>query len=66
LLTCVQGSGRLGPYILKALQADPAFEVTVVTRTNSTATFPSDTKIVRVADGYPEEEMVEVSEARMQ
>jgi uncharacterized protein YbjT (DUF2867 family) len=60
LLTCVQGSGRLGPYILKALQADPAFEVTVVTRTNSTAALPSDTKIVRVTDGYPYEEMVEV------
>jgi putative NADH-flavin reductase len=54
-----QGSGRLGPYLLKALQDNPAFDVTVITRTNSTATFPEGTKLIKVTEGYPEDEIVE-------
>lgn len=49
----------MGPFILKAIQADPAFNVTVITRHNSKATFPEGTNILRVNDGYPDEEMVE-------
>jgi putative NADH-flavin reductase len=52
-----QASGRLGPYILRAVQADPAFNVTVITRESSKATFPDGTTVVRVGDDYPEEQM---------
>ncbi|MCJ1421364.1 hypothetical protein MMC32_007727 [Xylographa parallela] len=59
IVTIVGASGRLGPFILKALQDDPAFNVTVITRHNSTATFSEGTKVVKVSDGYLDEEMVE-------
>jgi uncharacterized protein YbjT (DUF2867 family) len=49
----------LGPFILEALRAN-AFEVIVVSRHNSSATFPKAIKVVRVADGYPDDEMVQV------
>ncbi|MCJ1314765.1 hypothetical protein MMC15_000077 [Xylographa vitiligo] len=55
----VGASGRLGPFILKAVQDEPAFNVTVIARHNSAATFSAGTKVVRVSDGYPDEEMVE-------
>ncbi|MCJ1380213.1 hypothetical protein MMC17_003316 [Xylographa soralifera] len=58
-IAIVGASGRLGPFILKAVQDDPAFNVTVITRHNSPATFPAGTKVVKVSDGYPDEEMVE-------
>ena len=41
------------------MQDDPAFNVTVITRHNSTATFSEGTKVVKVSDGYLDEEMVE-------
>ncbi|KAF4626471.1 hypothetical protein G7Y89_g11690 [Cudoniella acicularis] len=55
-----RASGRLGPWILKALQADPTFDITVVTRYTSAAEFPPNTKVVKVTDGYPIAEMIEV------
>ncbi|KAF4465917.1 Isoflavone reductase like P3 [Fusarium albosuccineum] len=59
-IAVVGASGRLGPFILKALQDSKAgFDVTAITRKNSTATFDANTKVVKVTDGYPDEEMVE-------
>ncbi|VUC26962.1 unnamed protein product [Clonostachys rosea] len=56
----VGASGHLGPFILKALQQSQDFAITVITRKNSSAVFPSDTRVVRVTDGYPDDEMIEV------
>ncbi|KAF5004699.1 hypothetical protein FDECE_8810 [Fusarium decemcellulare] len=59
-IAVVGASGRLGTFILKALQDSKAgFDVTAITRKNSTATFDANTKVVKVTDGYPDEEMVE-------
>ena len=55
----VLGIRAIGPLILKAVQDEPAFNVTVIARHNSAATFSAGTKVVRVSDGYPDEEMVE-------
>ena len=44
---------------MKALQANE-YDVTVVSRYNSSATFPPTTKVVKVTDGYPEDEMIAV------
>jgi len=58
-VSLVGGSGKLGSHILKALQADSTLDVTVVTRTNSSNTFPPNSKIVKVSDGYPDNEMTD-------
>jgi hypothetical protein len=42
-----QASGNLGPSILKALLADGSFNVTVLTRESSTATFPENVKVIK-------------------
>ncbi|KAF2258645.1 NAD(P)-binding protein [Lojkania enalia] len=59
-IVLVGGSGYLGAHILKALREDDAFEVTVVSRQCSSATFPPNTKVVKVGDSYPKAEMVDV------
>ncbi|KAF2439155.1 hypothetical protein P171DRAFT_476945 [Karstenula rhodostoma CBS 690.94] len=56
----VGGSGHLGPYILKALQADSAFDVTVVSRQSSTANFPPNTNVVKVSDVYTKDKILDV------
>jgi len=55
-----QGSGRIGSSILRALHQSTKFDVTVITRQSSKATFPQNTKTVRVGDEYPLDEMVNV------
>jgi putative NADH-flavin reductase len=42
------------------LQADSAFDVTVVSRQSSKAQFPPNTNVVKVSDSYPKSEMVDV------
>jgi hypothetical protein len=42
------------------LQANPAFDVTVVSRQSSSASFPQDTKVIKVSDSYPKSEFVDV------
>ncbi|CAF1273488.1 unnamed protein product [Adineta steineri] len=44
----VGGAGELGKHILNALLADSSFNVTVLTRTDSKSTFPSNVKVVKV------------------
>lgn len=51
--------GRLGPSILAVFDADPQFKVSILTRHSSTSTFPSHLKIHRVADDYPEPELLQ-------
>jgi hypothetical protein len=54
-----QAGGNLGPPILKALDDDPQFNVSILTRSSSKSTFPSHIKVHRVDDSYPENELVE-------
>jgi putative NADH-flavin reductase len=56
----LQASGHLGPYLLKALQANSSFDVTVVSRQSSTAQFPPNTKVVKISDSYPKNEILDV------
>ena len=44
----VGASGYLGQQIFAGLRADPSFNVTVLSRINSTSTFPSDVKVFKV------------------
>ena len=44
----VGATGNLGKPILQALLADKSFQVTVLTRNNSSATFSSDVKVTKV------------------
>jgi hypothetical protein len=44
----VGGAGDLGKHILSALLADSTFNVTVLTRINSTSIFPSQLKLIKI------------------
>ena len=41
-------TGNVGKYVLEALLADSSFNVTVLSRTDSKATFPSNVKVIKV------------------
>lgn len=47
---------HLGSFIVKSLQADPTFEVTVLTRKSSKSP-PEGVKVVQVDDSYPQDEL---------
>ena len=51
-------SGHLGSYLLSAFESDPRFNVSVLTRHSSKAVFPAHIKVRKVADDYPETELV--------
>ena len=53
-----QASGNLGPSIRAALYSNPNFNITVLTRKSSSATFPSYIQIHRISDDYPESEIL--------
>jgi nucleoside-diphosphate-sugar epimerase len=44
----IGGAGDLGKHILSALLADSTFNVTVLTRIDSTSTFPSKVKVIKI------------------
>ncbi|CAF1272454.1 unnamed protein product [Adineta ricciae] len=44
----IGGTGDTGKHILSALLADPVFNVTVLSRHNSTAKFPSNAQVIKV------------------
>lgn len=44
---------------MKALQSEPAFDVTIISRHGSTATFPAGARVVKVSNEYPKTEMVD-------
>ena len=54
----IGASGRLGPFVLSAFLEDSRFNVSVLTRESSKHNFPSNVKVHRVADTYPESEVV--------
>ena len=55
----IGAGGLLGAFLLKALRADPFFTVTVITRHSSTSNFDPDLRVIKVADDYPQAEMLE-------
>jgi uncharacterized protein YbjT (DUF2867 family) len=57
-IALVGGSGNLGPHLVKAISANPDFELTVISRQSSKAEFPAGTTVVKVGDDYPCEEVV--------
>jgi uncharacterized protein YbjT (DUF2867 family) len=52
--------GRLGPHIVSAFDADPHFEVSILSRHSSKSTFPPHIPVHRVSDNYDETELVKV------
>lgn len=53
-----QASGNLGLSIRGALYSNPNFNITVLTRKSSNATFPSHIQIHRISDDYPKSELL--------
>ena len=53
-----QAGGNLGPSILKALDSDPHFTVSILSRQNSKSTFPPHIKVHTIPDDYPEEQLI--------
>ncbi|MCJ1466368.1 hypothetical protein MMC07_004987 [Pseudocyphellaria aurata] len=51
--------GNLGPSILEALDKDPYFTVSVLSRKESSSTFPSHIKVHQVDSSYPEDQVLE-------
>ncbi len=51
----VGAGGRLGPAILRAIDADSRFQVSVLSRINSTSKFPSHIKVHEIDDNYSQE-----------
>jgi hypothetical protein len=54
----IGAGGHLGPSILSAFRSDPRFNVSVLSRQSSTSKFPEDTKVHRVGDDYPDDEVL--------
>ena len=59
MFTPHQAGGNLGPAILKALDQDSHFVVSVLSCKSSSATFPSHIKVRKVGDDYPENELLD-------
>ena len=55
----IGAGGNLGPSILAVFDADPHFTVSILARHSSKSTFPSHIKVHRIADDYPEVELLQ-------
>jgi len=55
----IGAGGHLGPSILSAFIADPNFTISILSRQSSKSTFPSNLKVFRVGDDYPDSEVLE-------
>ena len=55
----IGAGGNLGPSILKALDSDKHFNVSVLARHSSKSTFPSHIHVHKIAEDYPEAELLE-------
>ncbi|KAF7951283.1 hypothetical protein EAE96_006605 [Botrytis aclada] len=54
----VGAAGRLGTSILATFDADPNFNVSILSRKSSKSVFPAHLVVHRVSDGYPEDELL--------
>ncbi|KAB2103392.1 hypothetical protein AG0111_0g8027 [Alternaria gaisen] len=52
-------SGSVGAPILNALLNEPSFNVTIVSRASSSASFPSDIPVIKISDAFTTEELTE-------
>ncbi|KAH7412086.1 hypothetical protein DE146DRAFT_265780 [Phaeosphaeria sp. MPI-PUGE-AT-0046c] len=50
-------TGSVGATILEALMAEPSFNVTILSRASSKATFPKDIPVIKISDAYTVEEL---------
>lgn len=57
LISCFQAGGNLGPSILESLDADPYFNVSVLSRQGSSSKFPSHVKVFPIDETYPENQL---------
>lgn len=57
-MVIIGAGGKLGPSIVKAFTSDPTFTVSILARHSSTSTFPSHITVHRVADDYPESDLL--------
>lgn len=55
----IGAGGNLGPSILKALDSDPYFTLTILSRKSSKSAFPSHIKVHSISDDYPASELLE-------
>lgn len=55
----IGGGGNLGPSILTALTNELQFNVSVLSRSNSTSVFPANVRVVKISENYPENELLE-------
>lgn len=60
----VGASGNLGPSILFSFIADPRFTVSILVRQSSKSDFPSNIKVHRIGDNYPEAELLKALEGQ--
>lgn len=58
LLTALQASGKLGRPLLAALLDQPQFQVTVVARESSQASYDTRAFIVKISDDFKQDELV--------
>ncbi|KAL1792504.1 hypothetical protein ACET3X_009011 [Alternaria dauci] len=52
-------SGSVGAPILNALLAEPSFNVTIVSRTSSSASLPPNVPVIKISDAFTTEELTE-------
>ena len=57
-------SGSVGAPILNALLTEPSFNVTIVSRASSSASFPSDIPVIKISDAFTTEELTEAFRAQ--
>jgi uncharacterized protein YbjT (DUF2867 family) len=60
----IGAGGNLGPTILKALLDEPSFSTSILARSSSTSTFPPNVPVHRVADDYPEADLLKAFEGQ--
>ncbi|EAW15309.1 aromatic alcohol reductase [Aspergillus clavatus NRRL 1] len=54
----IGAGGLLGPHIVSALDTHPRFAVSILARKSSQSIFPSHLPVYRIADSYPEPELL--------
>ena len=54
----IGAGGNLGPYILSALDSNPNFNVSILSREGSKATFPSHIRVFKTPESYPEDALL--------
>jgi uncharacterized protein YbjT (DUF2867 family) len=56
----VGAGGHLGPHIVSAFDADPHFDVSILSRRSSQSSFPSHIPVHHVSDNYDETELARI------